>query len=410
MRPRVFIALSCSALLLGGCGRKESAGEDLRPPATAIVVEPGIVTIAANSPMLEQIHVATVQTADVPTAEVDAPGKIEVNPNRVSHVVLPVAGRVTSVLVKLGDALGEGQPLLTVQSSDADAAQSTALQAEAAVTQTKAAFTKAQADYERATDLYEHDAVAKKEVLDAQNNLAQATAAVAQANATHEQAKRRLTLLGLEPGDFQQQVIVHAPLAGKVLELSVVPGEFRNDTSASLLTIGDLSTVWVASDVPESYIRFIQVGERVEISLVAYPGETFDGQVMRVADTVDPQTRTVKVRAEMLNPQGRFRPGMFGRVHHIESTTSVPVLPAGAVIQRDAQSLVFVEQSPGRFQQTDVTIGKRLGDRIPVLTGLEAGVRVVVDGAMLLKEQAPPSSSPERRMQIAADLSGHGLR
>jgi len=113
MRPRIFIALSCSALLLGGCGRKESAGEDLHPPATAIVVEPGIVTIAANSPMLEQIHVATVQTADVPTAEVDAPGKIEVNPNRVSHVVLPVAGRVTAVLVKLGDAVGEGQLLLT---------------------------------------------------------------------------------------------------------------------------------------------------------------------------------------------------------------------------------------------------------------------------------------------------------
>ena len=114
---------------------------------------------------------------------------------------------------------------------------------------------------------------------------------------------RRLAVLGLTPGDFKQEVVLRAPLAGKVLELSVVPGEFRNDTSASVMTIADLSTVWVTSQVPESYIRFVQVGEHVEINLVAYPGETFQGRVSRIADTVDPQTRTVKVQAEMDNRQ-----------------------------------------------------------------------------------------------------------
>ena len=409
MKLRVLIALGCSALLWAGCGRKEQPREEVRAHPTAVMVEPGIVTIAANSPMLEQIRVETVQTAEVPTAEVDSPGKIELNPNRVSHVVLPVVGRVTSVLVKLGDAVVEGQPLLTVQSPDADAAQSAALQAQAAVTQAQAGLGKAQADYDRLKDLYEHNAVAKKDVLDAQNSLAQATAALAQANATHEQAVRRLKHLGLKPGDFQQQVTVHAPIAGKVLDLSVVPGEFRNDTSASLMTIADLSTVWVVSDVPESYIRFIQLGEPVEISLVAYPGETFEGHVMRIADTVDPQTHTVKVRAEMQNPNGRFRPEMFGSIHHIESTITVPVLPAGAVIQGDRHSLVFVEESPGRFRQTEVTVGKRVDDRVPILTGLEAGTRVVVDGVMLLKGQVPQLSTPARRTQIAEDVSGHKL-
>jgi cobalt-zinc-cadmium efflux system membrane fusion protein len=355
--------------------------------------------------MLEQIRTDTVHTADVPTAQVDAPGKIEVNPNRVSHVVLPVVGRVTSVFVKLGDAVAEGQPLLTAQSPDADAAQSAALQTQAAVTQAQAGFSKAQADYDRTKDLYEHNAVAKKEVLDAQNSLAQATAAVAQAKAAHEQAVRRLRLLGLKPGDFQQQVIVRAPIAGKLLELSVVPGEFRNDTSTPLMTIADLSTVWVASDVPESYIRFIQLGERVEISLVAYPGETFEGRVMRIADTVDSQTRTLKVRAEMQNPQGRFRPEMFGSIHHIEATQVTPVLPVSAVIQHEQHDVVFVEQTPGYFRQTVVTVGKRLGDRVPVLTGLAAGTRVVVDGAMLLQGQLPPVAAPERRAQIAEELS-----
>ena len=409
MRLRI-IALACSALLWAGCDWHGQTKEAGRAHSIATTVEPGIVTMAVNSPMLEQIHVEAVQTAEIPTAEVDAPGKIELNPNRVSHVGLPVVGRVTSVVVKLGDAVGEGQPLLTVQSPDADAAQSAALQAQASVTQAQAGLRKAQADYDRVRDLYEHNAVAKKDVLDAQNSLAQAAAALAQANATHEQAVRRLKLLGLNPGDFQQPVTVRAPIAGKVLDLSVVPGEFRNDASASLMTVADLRTVWVASDVPESAIRFIQPGERVEISLTAYPGETFEGRVTRIADIVDPQTRTVKVRAEMQNPDGRFRPEMFGSMHHIESTMSVPVLPAGAVIQGDRQSLVFVEQRPGRFRQTEVTVGKRSGDRVPIFAGLEAGARVVVDGVMLLKGQVPQFAVPERRTQIAEEVAGRESR
>ena len=116
------------------------------------------------------------------------------------------------------------------------------------------------------------------------------------------------------------------------------------------MTIADLSTVWVTSQVPETYIRFVQVGERVEINLVAYPGETFDGRVSRIADTVDPQTRTVKVQAEMGNPQGRFRPEMFGSIHHIESTAMMTVIPFGAVVQDGNRTVVFVERAPGAFR------------------------------------------------------------
>ena len=180
-------------------------------------------------------------------------------------MVLPVAGRISRVLVKVGDAVAKDQPLLTIVSPDADAATSAGLSAEATVTQAQAAAVKAHADFERASDLFEHDAVAKKDVEAAESALAQATGAVQQALAGREQMRRRLVVLGLTPGDFKQEV-VRAPLAGKVLQLSVVPGEFRNDTSASLMTIADLSTVWVTSQVPESYIRFVEVGERVEIN------------------------------------------------------------------------------------------------------------------------------------------------
>ncbi len=376
----------------------------LSPP---VVVEDGCIRIPPNSPMLAQLRIAPVETAELPTAEVVAPGKIEVNPNRVAHILLPVAGRVTGVMVKLGDAVREGQPLLAVQSPDADAAMSTYLQAQASVTQAKAAVGKAQADLDRLRDLFTHNAVAKKEVLDAENALTQAKAALAQTVAAHEQAAQRLALLGLKPGGFKQQVIVRAPLAGKVLDLSVVPGEFRNDTSMSLMTIADLSTVWVAADVPESYIRFVQIGEPVEINLVAYPGETFEGRVMRIADIVDPQTRTIKVRAEMQNPQERFRPEMFGSIHHIEAKKAVPVLPAGAIVQGDEHPMVFVEQAPGQFRQTRVTIGKRTGDLTPILSGVRAGERVVVDGVMLLSGLSSQLSLPTPRARVDGDVPPH---
>ncbi|OLC79824.1 MAG: hypothetical protein AUH72_13445 [Acidobacteria bacterium 13_1_40CM_4_65_8] len=373
-------ALTASAAACGGRAATPSGTGSMAAPA------PNVVVIPADSPMLAQIRREPVRIAELPTDEVIAPGKIEANPNRVSKVVLPVTGRIATVLVKTGDAVKKDQPLLTLDSPDADSAMSAYLSAEATVMQMQAALGKAQADFDRASDLFEHNAIAKKDVLTADSALAQAKAALDQGRASREQTLRRLAVLRLKPGDFQQQVVVRSPLAGKVLDLSVVPGEYRNDTTASVLTIADLGTVWVTSQVPESYIRFVQIGERVEIRLVAYPGEVFDGLVSRIADTVDPQTRTVKVQAEMDNRGGRFRPEMYGSIHHIESVAKTLVVPIGAVVENtDSRTIVFVETSPGRFEQRDVSVGKRAGDVVRVLSGLRPGDIVVVDGVMLLK-------------------------
>jgi len=368
---------------VAGCGGRAATPADTK---IASIPASGIVDLPPQSPMLAQIAVRPASVAALPTDEVIAPGKIEANPNRISKVPLPVGGRIATVLVKTGDAVSRGQPLLTIESPDADSAMSAYVAAAANVTQAEAAVGKAQADFDRASDLFEHEAIARKEVLTAENALVQAKAGLQQAQAGREQSIRRLTLLGLRPGDFKQEVVVRSPLAGKVLELSVVPGEYRNDTTTSVVTIADLATVWVTSQVPESYIRFVQIGERVEISLVAYPGEVFEGRVSRIADTLDPQTRTVKVQAEMNNPGGQFRPEMFGSIHHIESVAQTVVVPAAAVVNNnDGGSIVYVETKPGRFERRRVAVGKRAGDVVRVSSGVAPGELVVVDGVMLLK-------------------------
>jgi len=383
MTRSMLIGLTVSLLAAAACSGHAASTE--KAPDTGAEATGTAVALPADSPMLKQIRRQPVALLDLPTEEVVAPGKIEANPNRVSKVVLPVGGRVTAVLVKTGDPVAKDQPLLTIQSPDADAAMSAYLSARATEGQSDVALVKAQADFDRESDLFEHDAVAKKDVQSAASALAQAKASLDQARAAGEQSRRRLTVLGLSQNGFEQQVVVRAPLAGKVLELSVVPGEFRNDTTVPLMTIADLATVWVTSQVPESYIRFVQVGERVEISLVAYPGEVFEGRVSRVADTVDPQTRTVKVQAELDNRKGRFRPEMFGSIHHIDATAKTPVVPAGAVVRAGDQTTVFVETAPGRFESRKVTLGSPAGDVVRIVSGVSTGESVVVDGAMLLQ-------------------------
>ena len=375
-----------AALFLTACSRPSAQPIAAAAPAEERLPD-GTVIIPAGSPKLAEIHTGVVRAASVPFDEVVSPGKIEANPNLISRVALPLTGRVSSVLVKLGDSVKRGEPILTLEAPDADAAVSAYLQGQAAINQAKANLNKSQSDYDRAIDLFQHNAVAKKDVLTAENALAQSKAVIETTQANLEQFDRKLRLLGLKPNTFGQKVTVSAPVSGKVLDMAIAAGEYRNDTNTPVMTIADLSTVWVASDVPESQIRFIQTGERIDVELTAYPNQTFHGRVTRIADTVDPQTRTIKVRAEMDNAKGMLRPEMYGTIHHTDSMKMLPVVPAGAVLQGDGKTIVWVERSPGRFQPVEVQAGERAGGNLPILSGLKAGARVVTDGAMLLRAQ-----------------------
>jgi len=378
------LALGALALLCAACGDAASAPSKTPAASTADAAEADLIAIPASA---AQIRTAAVGTEEVPLDEIVAPARVGIDPNRVSRVLLPLAGRIAEVLAKLGDHLEQGQAVVTVESPDADAAVGAARQAGAAERQAAAALTKAEADEARVTDLLEHGAAAQKDLLAARNDRAQAVAGAETARAAREQAQRRIELLGLQPFAFGQRVIVRAPIGGTVMELSVAPGEYRTDTAASLMTIADLSRVWVSAEVAEPAIGSIRVGDRVVITLVAFPGQELAGHVARIADVVDPQTRTVKVHVLLPNPGGRLRPDMFGSLRHAGASRQVPVVPLAAVVREYGRSVVFVERAPGRFARREVELGTRAGTRVAVLSGLSVGESVVVDGAVLLKDR-----------------------
>ena len=388
-RLAAVLSIALAALATGACERGETAAG---AATSAARPAPDVVVVPADSPQLQQIRVEPVRVAEVASEELVAPAHIIADPNRTARVLPPVQGRVTAVLVRLGDRVEQGQPLVTLESPDADAAVATFLQAQAGERQARATLQKAETDLARASDLYQVKAVAEKDLLTAQNDAAQARLGLEGAEAARQQASRKLELLGLKPDTFRQAALVRAPISGKVLEVNVAPGEYRgavathsDTTTPPLLTIADLGTVWVQADVPEPLLRLVHVGQPVTITLVSFPDEVFGGTVSRIGDVLDPQTRTLKVTVTLPNPAGRFRPEMFGSIRQPGPRRSLPVLPADAVVLEYGRPVVFVERAPGQFERRPVTTGARAESLVAITRGVQAGERIVVDGAVLLR-------------------------
>lgn len=361
-------AALCMLGLCAGCGR----GPGPAAPAAA---------------QAARLRTAVVEERDFAVDEVVAPGRVEMNPNRVSKVLLPTPGRVRKVLVRLGDSVGEGQVLAVVESSEAGLALAAHVQAQSQAHQTATTLARAEKDLARARELNANKAAPLKEVINAEAEVELAKSALTQAQAGARETLYRLNMLGLDPAHPTHELQVTAPIPGKVIEVSVAPGELRNDTNQPLLTIADLSTVWVTSLVPESAIRLVDRGETLQIEVLAYPGEVFRGRVTRIGDTVEPETRTVKVQAELDNRDGRLRPEMFCKIRHTHGVRRMVEVPASAILHSHGSSWVMVEQGPGRYVKRQIVTGPAVDGEAPIERGLAKGERVVVDGAALLRER-----------------------
>jgi cobalt-zinc-cadmium efflux system membrane fusion protein len=170
-----------------------------------------------------------------------------------------------------------------------------------------------------------------------------------------------------------------------VVDLAVARGEFRNDAVTPLMTVADLSTVWLTANVQEKDIRNVAKDGEVTAILSAYPEETFRGKVLFVGDLLDPDTRCVKVRVAFPNPEGRLKPGMFASAVFTGKTESVVRVPNTAIFQMNGAARVFVESAPWKFEPREVKLGAQDGDRTIVLAGLDSSTRIVTKEGSLLR-------------------------
>lgn len=346
-------------------------GGEVVEKAASVLRSGNRVVVPEGSPVRGALTVAPVALRQI-RRDLVLPAAVEADPGRTVKVLPPVAGRVVSLKVELGERVAQGQELLVLDSGDLAQAFSDDQKARTMLTLTKEAL-------DRQIGLEKSGGAAVKDREQAQSDYAQA-------QAEFQRAETRLRSIGVSPdqADKSRLLSVKAPMAGSIIDLQVAPGAFLNDPTAEIMTIANLETIWVTADVPESDIALVSKGQAVDVVFTAYPGELFKGHVLFVSDVVDPDTRRTKVRIAFNNADMRLRPGMFANVSFHAPTQDVPVVPTSALVLKDDLNQVFVETAPWTFEARTVDIGFQQGDRVALTRGVKAGDRVVVSGGVLL--------------------------
>lgn len=209
-------------------------------------------------------------------------------------------------------------------------------------------------------------------------------------------ARRRLALLDvpdaviedvLRTGRVHRTIPIYAPASGVVTEKQVVEGQGVS-SGVPLLTLSDLSSVWIDVEIREGDAGRLKTGQAVDIDLAALPGRTYKGQIALILPTLDAAARTVRARVEVSNPATALRPGMFANVTVLIPSRRTLTVPSSAVVSTGTRSIVFVDMGGGRLMPHDIEIGATGSDYVEVLAGLEPGQRVVTSAQFLLESES----------------------
>ena len=367
------IGLLCLTILLVVVLRFRS------PHSPVAATEPPMVTqskgglvVREGSPLEKRL---TIQAAVSVSRDhgILLPAQVMTEPDRQVNVYAPVAGRITDVLVHLGQHVQRGQVLATIAAGDLD-------QAWADDTRARAALDFARRAYARAQGVQAIGGNAVKDIEAARNDLTQAQAEA-------ERTQRRLQVLGARPGySAKGQAPLVSPVDGVVSTTIMAPGENITDPTAIQMTVLDLSQVWIAAAIPQENLAQIGEGNVLSVTFDEFPGRTCSGQVISFDPALHIDTRRINAYVACPNADGALRPGMY-----VNATLNIPqpseiIIPKAALLMNNDQVSVFIETAPHTFQRRDITISYDEGENVRVLKGISAGERVVTSGAILLND------------------------
>jgi cobalt-zinc-cadmium efflux system membrane fusion protein len=377
MRLALTLSTGLIALAITGCQKGGGEAAAAAPDAAGVAAKAEIPNDVELEPaMLANIRVEAVRF-ESGRRQLTGTGKVQFNEDRTARILAPLPGQALDLQVRVGDPIDKDQLLFSIKSREVASLVSDYLESQRDLDL-------AQKTYNMNKDLFEHQAASRISFQQAESDLAKANTHVAR-------GEEALRVLGIDPkeavkdGGLRSLVPVRSPMAGTLIERNLTAGQFVQADSTALLTIADLSTVWVLVDVFERDIHLIRVGQKVQVVAAAYPDRRFTASVERISDKVDPDSRTLKVRLLVSNPNVLLKPEMFITAS-LELSEGGPVIsvPAGAVFTEDGKSYVFAAINDRRFERRLIVAAPDAEGRLRVTSGLHAGERVVTDGAMLL--------------------------
>lgn len=376
MSTKSFCVIAGLAVL-SACGQSGNSAD-----AAAASSKPSNLTLTAAQQA--RINIDTVTTAQF-TPSVVTTGTVAFNGDRSTQVLSPVSGPVTRLLVQPGTVVSSGAALATVSSPDFAAAIG-------AYRKAVATATNLQRIADQDAQLFKTDAMSRRDMEQAQTDAAAAVA-------DRESALEQIRSLGINPSALAASNsggglanipgIIRAPISGTVVERLITPGQLLQAGTTPAFTIADLSTVWVMASVFEADLASMHKGERVTVTSDVSPAP-FDGTVDYVGALVDPATRATSVRLVVRNRNDLLKRDMYVNVAiHSETQRSGILVPTDAVL-RDDENLPFVFVASGtglatQYTRRRVVLGARVGDRDEITSGLNAGDRVVAQGALFLQ-------------------------
>ena len=379
-------------LLLVGLIHRLTARADEPAPAP----RPG--TFRPPPAQLASMKIVAVRDGAAP-GTTEAIGTISVNEDHSTPVILPFSGQVADVMVQAGQHVVRGQPLLRIASPDYVEARNTLLTAAATQATTAAQLRIAGDNAKRAQAIYETAGGALKDYRQSQSDLVAAQAAARSAQSALDAARSKLALLGKGPGDVSRmqaqgsvtsaQTTYDAPVSGVIATRDVAPGQYvGSGGDKPLMTIADLSTVWLVAQLPETDAASVHVGDAVVVTTPAYPGRSFRAVINNIAAALDPATHRLPVRATVTNTDGALKPQMFASfaIQRRGGGGTGLLVPSAAVIHEGDTARVWVLGRDNLLTARTVTVGDSGDGYEKITSGLRAGERVVTAGALFVNE------------------------
>ena len=302
------------------------------------------------------------------------------------EAVPKVAGRLETVTVRLGDRVSRGQRLAKVEDREiiqqVRQAQASFDVSAATVRQREADLKLAQTNLDRSRSLFDRQLIPRQTFDDTDARYQAAIAALDLARAQYAQAQARLDELNINLANTE----ITSPVTGFIGKRVLDPGAWVTPNSA-FISVVDIGVVRMVANIVEKDLRRITQGMKSDVTVDAYPGETFNGRIAHVAPVLDPATRTAQIEVEVPNPNYRLKPGMYAKVDFVvEHKENILVVPANAVIDVRGQKGVFLPDEGDVAKFKPVTIGMSQPDRIEIVDGIAEGTRVVTTGAAALRE------------------------
>lgn len=355
-----------ACVALAACSR---AAPQTPPPAP--VADRESVQFPAGSPQLGQIVSAPAEVRKETILRFN--GRLTWDEDRTARVFTPFAGRVQSMVARAGDEVRANQPLAWVASPELGQAQSDARKSE----QDYALAAKSLA---RVDELHTAGVAPLKDLQAAQADLARTAA-------ERTRTVQRLKLYGATDG-VDQRLALRSPVSGVVVERNLNPGqELRTDQGdKALFVVSDPTRLWFTLDVPEIDVRAVHPGDSVQIGCAALGEEKVAGKIVHVADGLDPQSRTIKVRGAINNAERKLKAEMFITAELALPSGGGLVVPTKAVYLRGDQHFVFIDAGGGKFVRRAVRLGPASQSQQVILEGVAGTDKVVTDGSLLLQQ------------------------